>query len=105
MMASGSVRAIVAHAQPMQGAVFRATGSASACEGTAPGIAASVGATSAALVEIHSRSRATSGAIRRAVAAMSGSSASPASGSSCFGRRRRDAGQKRVPEPPARITA
>jgi 4'-phosphopantetheinyl transferase EntD len=51
------------------------------------------------------RSAGTSGSIRRTVAAMSGSSARPANGRSCLGLWRRDAGQNRVPEPPARITA
>ncbi len=69
------------------------------------GSVAAVAATRLAPVEIHTRSGGTSGARRRSVAAMRGSSARPARGSSCFGICRRDAGQKRVPEPPARITA
>src|SRR5215831_10949435 len=104
-MASGSSRAIVALAQPMHGAVLRATGSAITCAGETPGSAASVASTRLVPVEIHTRSRGTSGAMRRTVAAMSGSSERPASGKSCFGVWRREAGQKRVPEPPARITA
>ena len=59
---------------------------------------------SSADVTTNTRSAGTSGAMRSTVSAMSDVSP-PASGSSCFGRDPREAGQKRVPEPPAMMTA
>ena len=55
-MASGSVRAMVAAAQPMHGAVLRATGSAITCDAGTPGRAARVASTRLVPVEIQTRS-------------------------------------------------
>src|SRR5690348_14006618 len=54
---------------------------------------------------MYTRSAGMSGESRRTVAARSASSATAPSGKSCFGRSARDAGQNRVPAPPAMITA
>jgi hypothetical protein len=96
---------MVAAAQPMQGAVFRGTGSASMFARGTWGSAFAVASTRRLPVAMYTRSGGTSGASLRTVAARSVSSSSPASARSCLGRSSREAGQKRVPAPPAMITA
>ena len=89
----------------MAAAVLRAAGSTRMCALGTCGSTAAVASAMRAPVATHTRSGETSGCRRLTVAAMSGSSARPASGRSCLGRACREAGQKRVPEPPARMTA
>ena len=102
MTASGSRRAMVAAAQPMQGAVLRGTGS------TRKFFARQLGQrrrrrldeVRAGGTRIRSQLP-TSGRTRRAVSRIIDPRTQ--SGRSCFGRVERDAGQKRVPAPPARM--
>ena len=62
-------------------------------------------ATRSAPVAIKMRSSETMGSMRFTVSAISESSRFAPSGKSCFGSALREAGQKRVPLPPARTMA
>src|SRR5450432_943025 len=89
----------------MQAAVLRATGSAKNALSGNHGNASRVTPTSDVPVAMNARSGGHSSSMRRAVSAMSGSFLPGPIASTCLGRWVREAGQKRVPLPPAKIRA
>jgi hypothetical protein len=72
-------------------------------EGGSSGSTSRVSAAESAVVTTHTRSAGTSGSMRSKVVRISGRS--PTRARNCLGLDRRDAGQNRVPDPPAMITA
>src|SRR3954471_18005573 len=96
---------MIALAQPMHAAVLRAMGSAKNELSGNQGNASRVTATSDVPVAMYARSAGHRASIRRAVRAISGSVALGPIARTCLGRVVRDAGQNRVPLPPARMRA
>ena len=92
-----------AAARPIAAAVFRPTGSARICDRGTRGSCCRTAADCTELVTIHWREDGKSGASRAAVC--SSMVSRPTILSNCFGVHVRLRGQKRVPRPPARITA
>ena len=103
MMASGSRPRTSCAASPSAGAVLRAAGSAMICEGGTRGKALRTSRKIGAPVKTNVRLGGMIRAMRSSVC--SRRVFGPWRRSNCFGRRRRLSGQKRVPLPPAIITA
>src|SRR3954467_8349512 len=96
---------MIALAQPIQAAGLRATGSAKNELSGNQGNASRVTPTNELPVAMIARSAGISASMRRAVRAISGSFAPGPIANTCLGRLVRDAGQNRVPLPPAKISA